>query len=133
MGKDALIRPATGYSGFVRNICHVPGGASLERALLDPHCPVKHRRAYANHAGLALGIKWRAISHLAMDFGLTATLTSHPARMIRVKIGSRALTQARSARNRIRAGWCDESVTAGELLEASLSAINRHSSAQREL
>ena len=38
MGKDALIRPATGYSGLVRNICHLPGGARLKRAFLDPHC-----------------------------------------------------------------------------------------------
>src|SRR6516165_10260104 len=79
-------------------------------------CPIKCRRAYANHAGPVLGIKRSAISRFAMDFGVTATPISHPARVIRVNIGSRAVTQTRSARNRIRAGWCDESVTAGELL-----------------
>ena len=116
--------------------CHLSTSARDLACLCDkPRQPVGFALASKreNHAGLLSTTKRRAIRRLATGCALRATPINHTARIIRLDIGILASTQARSARYKVRKiGWHDESLPEPDLFGASLSAINRHSSAQIE-
>jgi hypothetical protein len=76
--------------------------ASLRDELRQPLMATMVWSTRSNHAGLSRTTKRSPISRLAKARGLTATLKNQAARIIRSDTGCSALTQALSARDKVR-------------------------------